>query len=370
MSDISTRPRFVLASGARSFAPPVRGLDETGYVTSKSFFGDKFPGAPWKSLVIIGGGVIAAEFAHIFSAFGTKVTIIEMKPRLLPAEEPEVSSFVAREFERSMTVHLNVRAIAARPGKSSKLVTFEDVKTGQTGEADGEEILVAVGRRSNADVLQAGKTGVATDARGWIKADEYLETTIPGIWAIGDAIGGYQFRHKANYDSDICVHNLFESLHPRIPVDHSVVPWAVYTHPEVGHAGLTMRQALKAGHEIYVAIHRSSDVARGYALGYEAGDPDDGFVKLIVDKSFRILGAHVVGPQASILVQSFVYLMNAGYTCVPPEKRGEPIIPKELRVCPEAGSITPIYRSMIIHPSLNEVAAWAIREVQPLNIKE
>ena len=154
-----------------------------------------------------------------------------MEPRLLPAEEPEVSSFVAREFERSMTVHLNVRAIAARPGKSSKIVTFEDVKTGQTGEADGEEILVAVGRRSNADVLQAGKTGVATDARGWIKADEYLETTIPGIWAIGDAIGGYQFRHKANYDSDICVHNLFESLHPRIPVDYSVVPWAVYTHP-------------------------------------------------------------------------------------------------------------------------------------------
>jgi mycothione reductase len=130
-----------------------------------------------------------------------------------------------------------------------------------------------------------------------------------------------------------------------------------------------MRQALEAGHEIYVAIHRYSDVARGYALGYDAGNPDDGFVKLIVDKSFRILGAHVVGPQASILVQPFVYLMNAGYTCVPPEKRGEPVIPKALRTCPEAGSITPIYRSMIIHPSLNEVAAWAIRALEPLNIK-
>ena len=116
-------------------------------------------------------------------------------------------------------------------------------------------------------------------------------------------------------------------------------------------------------------MRRYSDVARGYALGYEAGDPDDGFVKLIVDRSLRILGAHVVGPQASTLVQPFVYLMNAGFTCGPPEKRGEPLIPKELRLCPEAGSIMPIYRSMVIHPSLNEVAAWAIRALQPINIK-
>ena len=88
-----------------------------------------------------------------------------------------------------------------------------------------------------------------------------------------------------------------------------------------------------------------------------------------MDRSLRILGAHVVGPHASTLVQPFVYLMNAGYTCVPPEKRGEPIIPKELRVCPEAGSIMPIYRSMVIHSSLNEVTAWALRELHPVNFK-
>jgi len=371
-SEEFTAARIVLATGARTFVPPIRGLAEAGYVTSETFFGDKFPRAPWKSLVIVGGGVIAAEFAHIFSAFGTKVSIIEVEPRLLPAEEPEVSAFVAREFGKSMNLHLNARAVAARAGngKGTKIVTFEDVKTGQTGEAEGEEILVAVGRHSNADLLHPEKTGIKTDARGWIVANEYLETTRPGIWAIGDAIGGYQFRHKANYDTDICVHNLFEKEHPKIAVDYSVLPWAIYTHPQIGHVGLTERQALESGHEIYVAIHHYSDVARGYALGYAAGDPDDGFVKLIVDKSLRILGAHVVGSQASVLVQTFVYLMNAGYMCVPPERRGEPVIPKAVRMCPEAGSIMPIFKSMIIHPSLNEVTGWAIRTLQPVNIKK
>jgi mycothione reductase len=368
-SEEFTAARFVLATGARSFVPPIRGLEETGYVTSESFFGAKFPRAPWKSLVIVGGGVIAGEFAHIFSAFGTEVTIIEVEPRILPAEEPEVSSFVAREFEKSVTLHLGARAVAARSDAGLKTVAFEDVKTGRTGETSGEEILVAVGRRANADLLHPERTGVKTDARGWIVTNEYLETSKLGIWAMGDATGGYQFRHKANYDSDICAHNVFEEHHPKVPVDYSVVPWAVYTHPQVGHAGLTEKQALEAGHEVYRAIYHYSDVARGYALGYDAGDPDDGFVKLVVDRSLRILGAHVVGPQASTLVQPFVYLMNAGYTCVPPEKRGQPLIPRELRVCPEAGSIMPIYRSMVIHPSLNEVTAWALRELHPLNFK-
>jgi mycothione reductase len=378
VSEEFTADRFVLATGARSFVPPIRGLDTAGYITSESFFGDKFPRAPWKSLVIVGGGVIAAEFAHVFSAFGTKVTIVEMEPRLLPAEEPEVSAFVAREFERSMTVHLEARAVAARvgpegpstgSGSGAKVVTFENVKTGRTGEAAGEEILVAVGRRSNADLLHLERTGVKTDARGWIQVNEFLETTKPGIWAIGDAVGGYQFRHKANYDADVCVHNLFEADHTKTAVEYSVVPWAVYTHPQVGHVGMTESQALEAGYEIYRAIHHYSDVARGQALGYRAGDPDDGFVKLVVDRSRRILGAHVVGPQASVLVQPFAYLMNAGYTCAPPEKLGEAVIPREIRVCPEAGSIMPIYRSMVIHPSLNEVTAWAIRELRPVNIK-
>ncbi len=408
--------QFVLATGSRSAVPPIRGLEEVGYVTSESFFGEKFPGKPWKSLVIVGGGIIAAEFAHIFSALGTKVTLLEMLPRLLTTEEPEVSSLVEGEFRKRMDVRLNAKAVAARrssasPGDANgtrKIIVYEDAKTGKGGEVEAEEIFVAVGRRSNADLLHPELAGVRTDQRGWIVVDEYLETSRPGIWAIGDATGGFQFRHKANYDSDILVHNMFGttvavssfgSAPPgssvghggpkpgaKIPVDYSAVPWAIYTDPQVGHVGMTEKEALDAGREIYVAVNRYSDIAKGFAMGFEPGDDDDGFVKLVIDKSFRILGAHVVGPQAAVLVQPFVYLMNSGYTCPPPsaasgagfrgagdtgkEGKGSGVLSKHDLACPEAGSFMPIYRSMIIHPSLNELTAWAIGNLRPVNIKK
>lgn len=376
--------RFVLATGARSVVPPVRGLEETGYVTSESFFGEKFPKRPWRSLVLVGGGIIACEFAHVFSALGTKVTVLEMMPRLLTTEEPEVSAFVERQFRKRMDVRLGAKVVEARISKNGKTVVYEEAGTGRLGEVEAGEIFVAVGRRSNADLLRLEKTGVETDARGWIAVNEYLETSRPGIWAIGDATGGFQFRHRANYDTDILVHNLFGTPAPaapeapgpgdrsghKVPVDYSAVPWAIYTDPQVGHVGMTEKEALDAGREIYVAVHRYSDVAKGYAMGYEPEDDDDGFVKLVIDKSYRILGAHVVGPHAAILVQPFVYLMNAGFTCPVPEAgRGpRPILPKAERACPETGSVLPIYRSMVIHPSLNEVTAWALGNMRPVNV--
>jgi mycothione reductase len=377
--------RFVLAPGARSVVPPIRGLEEAGFVTSESFFGERFPKRPWRSLVLVGGGIIAAEFAHIFSALGTEVTVLEMLPRLLATEEPEVGAFVEKQFRKRMDVRLGAKAVEVRASKNGKTVVYEGSGTGKLGEVEAEEIFVAVGRRSNADRLRLEKTGVETDPRGWIAVNEYLETSRPGIWALGDATGGFQFRHKANYDTDILVHNLFgepvavapEAPGPgdhaghKVPVDYSAVPWAVYTDPQVGHVGMTEKEAIDAGHEIYVAIHHFSDVAKGYAMGYEPGDDDDGFVKLVIDKSYRILGAHVVGPHAAILVQPFTYLMNAGFTCPVPEAGSgpRPLLPKAERACPEAGSVLPIYRSMVIHPSLNEVTAWALGNLRPVNIK-
>ncbi|GAH24347.1 unnamed protein product, partial [marine sediment metagenome] len=132
---------------------------------------------------------------------------------------------------------------------------------------------------------------------------------------------------------------------------------------------MTEKEAIDKGYEIYVAIKQYSTVAKGYAMGFSNNDDDDGFVKLVVDKSYRILGAHVVGPHAAILVQPFVYLMNSGFTCVLPESSGEEDIPKLSRACPEGGSFMPIYRSMVIHPSLNEVTGWAIGSLKPVNIK-
>jgi len=361
--------RFVIASGARSFIPPIEGLEDVGYITNESFFGEKFPSQPWKSLIIIGGGVIAAEFAHIFSAMGTEVSIIEMLPRLVTTEEPEISQFLEQNFKKYMKVYVNHKAIKAKLKKNTKIVIARHMETGQEVEITAEEILVATGRRSNADLLKVENTGVEINEKGWIKTNMYLETNKKNIWCIGDANGLFQFRHKANYESEICTNNIFGPEDQKRSVDYSAVPWAIFTYPQIGHAGMTQAEAIEKGHEIYIAVKNYSTVAKGFAMGFKTGEEDDGFVKLIVDKSYRILGAHVVGPYAAILVQPFVYLMNSGFTCVLPEFTEETDIPKISRACPEGGSFMPIYHSMVIHPSLNEVTGWAIGNLQPINIK-
>jgi dihydrolipoamide dehydrogenase len=361
--------KFVITTGARSLIPPIKGLEEVGYVTNKSFFGDKFPKQPWKSLIIIGGGVIAAEFAHIFSAMGTEVTILEMLPRLITTEEPEISKFLEQAFKKNMTVYVNYKAIKAKGNKKNKTIIAQNMKTGNEIEISAEEILIAAGRRSNADRLKVKNTGIDTDERGWIKTNQYLETSKKNIWCFGDANGLYQFRHKANYEAEICTNNIFGPEDQKKSVDYSAVPWAIFTYPQIGHVGMTQSEAIEKGHEIFVAKKNYSSIAKGFAMGFSSDDEDDGFAKLIVDKSYRILGAHVVGPNAAILVQPFAYLMNSGFTCSLPETQSESSIPKLERSCPEAGSFMPIYNSMVIHPSLNEVTGWVIGNLKPINIK-
>ncbi|TFF89458.1 MAG: dihydrolipoyl dehydrogenase [Promethearchaeota archaeon] len=362
--------KIVIASGARSLIPPIKGLEETGYIINESFFGDKFPKKPWKSLIIIGGGIIAAEFAHIFSAFGTDVTIIEMMPKIINTEEPEISEFVEKEFKKHMNVLPNKKAVATKMEKGMKIVTLEDTESGKKSKVKAEEIFVATGRKSNTDLLKVEKSGINTDNRGWIKTNKYLETSKKNIWCIGDANGKYQFRHKANYEAEILENNLWAEENGKHFIDYSTTPWAIYTWPQVAHVGMTEQEALAKGFKIYIAINHYSEVAKGFAMGYEEGASDDGFVKLIINRDRTILGAHIVGAYADILVQQFVYLMNAGYTCkLEPEKAMDQI-PKPERACPTAGSFIPIYRSQVIHPSINEVAAWALGNIKPVNIEQ
>ena len=249
-----------------------------------------------------------------------------------------------------------------------KVVTIKNQQTGEEKELEAQEILVAAGVRSNADILKVEKTGLDVDKRGYIITNEFLETNVKNIWCIGDANGLYQFRHKANYEADICTNNIFGREKKR--VDYTSVPWAIYTYPQIGHVGMTESQAIEAGHEIYIAKRHYSYVAKGFAMGFDEGADDDGFVKLVVDRSYKLLGAHVVGPNAAVLVQPFVYLMNSGFACNFSEDIKEELMPREARACPEGGTFLPIYHSMVIHPSLNEVTGWAIGALRPVNIKE
>ena len=328
-----TAPKVVIASGARALVPSIEGLEETGYIDHVSVL--DLEGLP-QSLIIVGGGYIACEYGHFFSALGTKVTILEMMPRLLLGEDPEISEVVQRRFSRYADIHTDHKVVKVVQKGDLKAVTAVDGKSGEEREFAAQEVLLAAGVRSNADLLKPERTGVETDERGWIKVDPFLQTSKPNIWALGDATGRYMFRHTANYEAEMVWLNAFTEH--RHEVDYHAVPHAVYGYPQVGAVGLTEQQAKDAGYEILVGRARYMDVTKGYAMGEE-----DGLAKVIVEQGTgRILGCHIVGPHAAILVQQIVYLMNAGEQ-----------------------DYMPLADSQVIHPSLSEVVINAFANMAP-----
>ena len=357
--------RFVIAAGARSFIPPVAGLEEAGYIASETFFGDRFPKKPYKSLLMIGGGAIGAEFAHIFSAFGTRVTLVEMKPRILVTEEEEISLFVEKQFQHNgIDVLTNTKILSASSNGAEKTLTVMNMSTGEQQAIHAEEIFVASGVRSSGDWLNLDSAGVKTDSRGYIETDGFLQTSQSHIYAIGDINGKYQFRHKANYEAGILMGNLFGRGEKK-RASYSATPWAIFTWPQVGHVGLTEQQARDMGLKVWVGRNYYADVAGGIAMGYSRRGEDNGFVKIIAGEDQKIIGVHVVGPYAAVLVQPFVYLMNAGYQCECVEggagKKGRAGVIRS--VCPQIGTFLPIEDSMVIHPSMSELCAWALEDI-------
>lgn len=328
-----TAPTIVIASGARVLVPQIPGLKETGYIDNISVLGLK---KPPKSLIIMGGGYIACEYGHFFSAIGTKVTILGRNPRLLKREEPEISEIVLKRFSKYADIYTGYEAVKVEREGNNRVVYARNRKDNKVYKFKAEEIMLAIGRRSNADLLKPEKTGVETDRNGWIKVNEYLETTKPNIWALGDATGRYMFRHTANYEASLVWRNAFtEHKHK---VDYHAVPHAVFGYPQVGSVGLNEQEAKAAGYDILVGRAKYTDVTKGYAM-----DEEDSLVKVVVDrKTRRILGCHIVGSEAAELVQQVVYLMNAGDQ-----------------------DYMPLAYSQVIHPALSEVTINAFSNLAP-----
>jgi mycothione reductase len=328
-----TAPKIVIASGARALVPPVEGLEDVGYIDHVSVLDlETLP----ESLIIIGGGYIACEYGHFFSALGTRVTILEMMPRLLLGEDAEISEIVERRFSRYVEIHTDHKVVKVDKRDGVRVAIAVDGESGEEREFVAQEVMLAAGVRSNADLLKPELTGVETDERGWIKTDQYLQTTKSDIWALGDATGRFMFRHTANYEAEVVWTNAFtEQKHQ---VDYHAVPHAVYGHPQVGAVGLTEERAKEVDYEILVGRARYMDVTKGYAMGEE-----DGMVKVVVEQGTgRILGCHIVGPRAAILVQQIVYLMNAGDQ-----------------------DYTPLADAQVIHPALSEVVINAFGNMAP-----
>ncbi|MEX0856041.1 MAG: dihydrolipoyl dehydrogenase [Gemmatimonadota bacterium] len=254
-----------------------------------------------KKLAIVGAGAIGMEFADVFQAFGSEVTILEALDRVLPLEDKDVSAHVEKAYKkRGMTIHTGARLEKADIGKEGVTLTFKD-KEGKAQTLEVDRVLSAVGRAPNTEDLGLEEAGVKmAEKGGFIAVDEWMRTNVEGVYAVGDCAGGALLAHKASHEGIACVEKIAGKAHG--PVDYGNIPNCTYCHPEVASVGLTEEQAKEAGHDIEVG--RFPWVGNGRAVAY--GDAE-GFLKVIRDKKYsEILGAHIVGPHATELIAEFV----------------------------------------------------------------
>ncbi len=324
--------KIFIASGARPAIPPITGINEVAYLTNESVLALK---SRPESLVIVGGGYIAAEYGHFFAAMGTDVTIIQRGDRLVQNEEPEISALLQRTLGTRMRIVTGTEVTAVRQDGGQCVVTGRDRTTGAAREFPAEKMLIAAGRRSNADRLQLEHTGVETDDRGFIRVNGYLETRKERIWALGDAIGKQMFRHVANQEALVAWHNSSQPA-DKIEMDYRAIPHAIFSWPQIASVGMTEEQA-KRDHEILVGTARYAEVAKGQAM-----QDEESFAKAIVDReSSTILGFHIIGPHAPILIQEVIQIMADG---------------RDFRA---------LGRCIHIHPALPEVILAALRNLRP-----
>jgi dihydrolipoamide dehydrogenase len=313
--------KIFIASGSRPLIPPIKGLESLGYLTNETVL--QLKERP-NNLIIIGGGYIAVEYGHFFAAMGTRVTILEMVDQLVLAEEPEISEILKKELGRRIDIYTGVQAEAVKSNGHDVTVVVNDLKGGGHKEFTAQRILVAVGRRSNADLLKVENTGVEVDKRGFVKVNEYLETSRKNIFAVGDANGQQMFTHVANVEASLAADNAIRGR--KIKMDYSAAPHAVYSHPQIASVGLTEEVARKT-YKVLVGKANYSDVAQGEAMMEE-----NGFAKAIVEANTgKILGFHIIGPYAPILIQEVINAMASG------------------------NDIDQIQTSMHIHPAITEL---------------
>lgn len=288
--------RIVIATGAIAALPPIPGLMEMGCLTNENVFDQNV--LP-ERVAILGGGPIGLEFAQVFCRLGAKVTVVEMLPRILPAEDADVSETLTEILRaEGVTVETKTKIVEAKRGAdgSKQLVSAD----GRTFTVD--EVLVAVGRRPCTGSLELDKAGVSTD-RAAVEVDASLRTSNSGIWAAGDVTGGLQFTHVAEYMAKTVLRNALFPFSSK--VDYSVMPWVTYTDPEVGHVGMGQAEAEARGASTFV--YPFADLDRAITDGQTTG-----FVKISADKKGRILGATVVAHGAGDLLQPIVLAMKHG----------------------------------------------------------
>jgi len=288
--------RFLVATGSRPFVPPIDGLEEVGYLTNEDMF--SLPELP-RRLVVLGGGPIGLEMAQAFARLGSKVSVVERLPHLLPQEDTEIADQLQeRLIAEGIEVHISTSAErVTRQGKVRRI----ECSGGVSLEAD--QVLVAVGRQPCVENLGLETAGVEFNSRG-IRVDKRMRTSQKHIYACGDVCGPYPFTHMAEYQAGIVISNAVFRFPKK--VDYRVVPWVTYTDPELARVGLTEQQAREQGIEATILRFPFKGIDRALAEVEPYG-----LTKFVVHKG-KILGASILGPHAGELVHEIVLAMKTG----------------------------------------------------------
>jgi len=305
-----TADRFVIAAGSRAVLPQIPGIEDVTVHTSDTVMRiDDLP----QSMVILGGGFIAAEFAHIFASFGVDVTVVMRSHRMLRHEDDDISDRFTELIGQRVTLVRNAAITGLQACDDGRIRVITD----QEPIREVDLVLVAIGRQPNGDLLDVGAAGVDLDDAGRVIVDDYQRTTADGVFALGDVSSPYQLKHVANHEARVVQHNLLHS-DSMITADHRFVPHAVFSDPQVASVGLTEQEALRAGRNYVTAVQDYGTVAYGWAM-----EDTQHLAKLIADRDSRqLIGAHIVGPQASTLIQPLIQAMSFGLA-VPDMARGQ-----------------------------------------------
>ncbi|HET7596553.1 MAG TPA: FAD-containing oxidoreductase [Burkholderiales bacterium] len=323
---------FFLDTGGRARIPDMPGVQDVAYLTNSSIMAlDTLPG----HLIIVGGSYVGLEFAQMYRRFGSRVTVVEMGPRLIGREDEDVSDAVRAILEKEgVAVRTGARCISLHPGVNGVAVGLDCNEEPRT--VDGTHVLLAVGRTPNTDDLGLEKAGVATDKRGHITVDDELRTGVPGIWALGEVNGRGAFTHTSYNDYEIVAANLLGSERRR--VTDRIPTYALFTDPPLGRAGMSEREAKARGGNLLAGKLAMSRVARA-----RERSETDGFMKVVVDgDTKRILGAAILGIEGDEAIHSVLDIM---YADVP---------------------YTVMQRAVHIHPTVTELIPTMLGDLKPL----
>lgn len=325
-----TADKIFIATGARPAIPDIEGLKGTPFMTSTEALRNT---ALPRKMIVVGGGYIAVELGHAYGALGTEVHFL-VRSKLVRHEDSQVSEEFNRVFSIEYNVHLGVIPTKVDYRNGMFTVAYKD-SNGHISQMMADALLMAVGVIPNTDNLGLASTDIKLTPQGFIKVDDHLRTDAAGVYALGDCVGNYLYRHGVNFEGEYLMRTLFVKKRNE-PIHYGPVPHAIFTYPQIAAAGKTEDELKKEGVTYVVGLHHYKDSAMGMALL-----SDHGFVKILIERqSRRILGVHMIGEQASLMIHMVIALMYKN------------------------GTLDDLLNMIYIHPALPEIVRNAARKAK------